>query len=487
MAELAFPVKLRYSPSGPAIEGVAEGQLLQWDQEGNGWKPVAGNPNDGEVLTWDDSSKTWVSAPASGGGTLSGDANGPALSNEVHSVSPDVGGTNVDLGDFTSDPAQIRPVVRQPAGGDIETVSLATFEAALTGLTEFDHIITDRASLIAAVGAGPVYTLTSGSYAFKNALTLPAGERLEVAGGEVLLMGMGPTKVVTSSGLSNAMLTVSSGTVQLITMNITAGATGEAAVQQTGGTITAYNCNFVGGSSSDGVQQDGGEWSSVSGTFSGGASGFRHDGSSAGSTCRMQGGTIEGDFSAGCWVGQGAGNDIRAYVSNVNMRNDNASNPTIFLNGASSGDFFFNGCKLEHSADDQQIAQVTTVSTFVFEQCDIYSTATTPGDGIQVSGAIGGGGIINACTFLDLDDAIREATLTDIERLTISSCDFGGTINVGIDWDASDIPSHGMMIVGNNFGPATTVFQGFDENTARVNIKACSENAGLLAETSIVP
>lgn len=414
---------------------------------------------------------------------LVGDTMGPHDANTVVSISPDSGGTNINLGDFTSDAAEIRPVVRQPAGGSIETVSLATLGAALGSVTEYDFIITDRASLIDAVGApvGGVFTLTDGSYAFKNALTLNAGESLEVSGGEVLLKCFGPTKIITCDELH-----VSSGEVQLITFNLTSADVNKAAIRQTGGNITAYNPRVVGGSSSDGVQVSGGNWFSVLGNFEGGRSGFRHDGSSAASVVRMNGGTIEGTFTDACWRSLGAGNDIRAYVSNLTLENDADGSNTVKCDGATSGDFYFFGCSIRHSDDDQSLCLFSDISTFVVDHCDLVSTATSAGDGITVSNTIGGGGIINACTFLDLDDAIRESSLSDIERLVVSSNDFGGSMTAGIDWDASDIPQDGLLIVGNNFGPATP-FVSFNENTSRVNAKANSESGGLVAETSIVP
>lgn len=353
------------------------------------------------------------------------------------------------------------------------------------GDTEYDHIITDRDSLVAAVGTpvGGVFTLTTASYAFKNALTLPAGERLLVAGASVLLKCFGPSKILTSSGLSNAFLTVTSGEVQLITMNITAGAVGQPAVQVTGGRVTSYDGSYVGGDT--GVEVAGGDWQSVAGKYTGSESGFRHSGASAGSVVRMNGGYIEGSFTTACFEATGNGNDIRAYISNLTMENS-ASNPVVSCRDATSGDFYFFGCSIRSSAANQTLVEFDDISTFVVDHCDIVCTNASRGDGIALSGTIGGGGIVNACTFLDLDDAIKEDGLSDIERCVISSNDFGGTMTNGIDWDSGDMPQDGLLIVGNNFGPANP-FNGFNENTSNVNAKCNSESGGLVAETSIVP
>lgn len=419
---------------------------------------------------------------------LQGDTVGPHDNNTVESISPDVGGPNINLGDFTSDAAEIRPVVRQAAGGDVETVSIATLAAAIGTLdTEFDFIITDRQSLIDAVGApvGGVFTLVTGSYAFKQALTLNAGERLEASGAAVLLMGVGPTKKVNGDTLTAPLLTVSSGTVQLLTFSLDSNTAGQPAMLQSGGKVTAYDCTFTGGTTSDGVQVTGGQWFSVLGAFEGGRNGFRQDGSSAASVVRMNGGTIEGAFSDACWRGVGNGNDIRAYISNMTFENSSSA-PVVECRDATSGDFYFFGCSIRSSAANQNLIEFDDISTFVCDHCDIVCTNASRGDGVVLSGVIGGGGIINACTLLDLDDAIKENGLSDIERCVISSNDFGGTMTNGIDWDSGDLPQDGLLIVGNNFGPANP-FSGFNENTSNVNAKCNSESGGLVAETSIVP
>lgn len=56
-------------------------------------------------------------------------------------------------------------------------------------------------------------------------------------------------------------------------------------------------------------------------------------------------------------------------------------------------------------------------------------------------------------------------------------------IGGGISWPAANIPSRGLMVLGCNFSGG---FDGFTETDARVNVKACSDNSGLLAETPIV-
>jgi len=70
----------------------------------------------------------------------------------------------------------------------------------------------------------------------------------------------------------------------------------------------------------------------------------------------------------------------------------------------------------------------------------------------------------------------------------VGSCSVvGGYLGgaVGIDWAAS-LPTRGLLLVGADISAATP-FVGFDETTARVNVKACSNAGGLAPETPIVP
>jgi hypothetical protein len=56
----------------------------------------------------------------------------------------------------------------------------------------------------------------------------------------------------------------------------------------------------------------------------------------------------------------------------------------------------------------------------------------------------------------------------------------------GIRWPAASMPSDGLLVVGCSFNVAAP-FNGFTPASARVNVKACLNNAGLYTETAIVP
>lgn len=94
-------------------------------------------------------------------------------------------------------------------------------------------------------------------------------------------------------------------------------------------------------------------------------------------------------------------------------------------------------------------------------------------DHVQISGVIGRG-----LTNFILHDSGA------VQQCTVRGCVDDATN--GINWAAANIPSEGLLVVGNEFSGATP-FNGFVVGDARVNCKANLGSGGLLSETAIVP
>ncbi len=454
--------KIRLSPSGADITG-----------------------NDGDILVYEAATAGWVAQPQGGGGTLTGDTNGPLNANETNSVSPDTGGTNVPLGDFTSDPADIRPVVRAAAGGDIETVSLATLAAALPSVdSAFDYIITSRADLVAVVApAAGVFNLPSGSYAIKASLTLDPGERLVFpAANEILWMGMGPGKKVTSSALAGATLaTIEAGAiVDLITCTFEGG-TAAGACAANAGTLRMTGCRFDGGPGDAFQNSNGGDTFAINCLFNAPTSNFEAYQHQGGSTrlvnCDLQSPTQGNAFR------DETANDGVAYLTNCRLYAEDA--PTVDINN-SDLDIWLCECEIRNGTDDDGI-NVESASSISVRGGEIRNMGTvTNADGIQFEDGSVQGAVITGVFFHNWEEGIIKTGANNANRVTISNCDFFDC-NVAIQWPSADIPPDGLLIVGNQFNNSGTVTGGFNENTADVNMKANSANGGLVAETSIVP
>ncbi|MCH9730989.1 MAG: hypothetical protein K0U84_15145 [Actinomycetia bacterium] len=424
--------------------------------------------------------------PQGGGGTLSGDTNGPANANETNSVTPDTGGTNVPLGDFTSDPAEIRPVVRASAGGDIETVSLATLAAALPATeSAFDYIITSRADLAAVVApVGDAFNLPSGSYAIKDNLTLNANEYLVFpAANEILWMGMGPGKKVTSSGLTGqALLEIEAGAiVDMLTCTFEGNDT-DVATAQNAGTLRMTGCRFDGGSGDGFQNQSTGETYAVNCVFVAPTASFDAYQNQGGDTrliaCELDSPTQGNAFR------DETSNDGVAYLTTCKLFADGGS-PTVRLTNTDL-DIWLTDCQIRNNDDNDGI-QVGDLSSLSVVGGEIRNTGTvTNADGIQFENGGVSGVNISGVFFQNWEECIIKTGTGDVNRATISNCDMVGA-SVGIQWSSGDIPPDGLLILGVRFNNVSTQTGGFNENTSDVNMKCNSANGGLLAETSIVP
>lgn len=516
--------KLRLSPSGPEIRG----------------------DSDQDVLIWDASTQTWSPGPQSGGGVLAGDANGAIGANQVNFISPSIGGLNIPLGDFTSDPIEIRFVVRLAANGDVATVSQADAEAVLEltgdangaldtnevnslspvtgganltlddftsdpvdprvvvrapaggpittvtlgaiGLEQaFDFIITDRASLVAVVAPiGNVFDLPTGSYAFKQALTLNAGERIRVPNGSsVLCMGMGPSKVLSSSALgtdplweieagavaninylsllypagdTGPCLLSSSDDTRLTGCRIDGNTTADAALRVSAGDCYAVQCDIVGASGATEM-------------------GFEMDGVARARLSNCDITSLGGGLFAIHMTGTSIAQEL--YCSNCRITGDTGTTIAVRSDDA---DVWLDNCEINSLTDGVTIVACGPASSLSIRGGEIRNTAGGTGDGVVFNNGTTVGVDISGVFFHTLDEAIRQTGATQ-NRVTISNNDFF-SCNIALDW--ATIPADGLLIHGNRFN-GSTPFQGFTPATADVNAKCNSQNAGLTTETAIVP
>lgn len=287
----AYPSRMpqiRLAPSGAPIVGNNPGDTLVWD--GTEWLPMPGGGGgtligdaDGaignnrvtslsevglgielvpisslassmtevSVFVLDINGTDFFTVPLSvllgSGVALNGDADGPSANNRVTSLS-EVGLTINQVPITSLAPAAAEPsVMISPAlGGSLLLQPRSTFLAGFEGA--FDFVLKSRADLLAVpgVGAGPNFTLPSGSYAVKVGFALNATERMTVGNGvQVLLMGMGGTKVISGTPGSDPLLTVAAGgSALLYSLNLTSSSNASRAIE-CAGSVEASKCRFV--------------------------------------------------------------------------------------------------------------------------------------------------------------------------------------------------------------------------------------------------
>lgn len=352
-------------------------------------------------------------------------------------------------------------------------------------ITEFDHIITDRLSLVAAVGS-PVageFTLPSGSYFFKEPLDLDPGEFLAVAqDARVLIMGGGANKEVQGgTGATAATLVARTGcALDLISLALAAPTAGQPAFVSEGTAETrAQSCLFRGIASTTCAEQRGtGNFSATQCVFSGGQSGGfeQNDGSVTLTACRLDGGASNGFRMVGASV-------MNAILTACQISGNGASAAGL-MNGANT-DLSAVNCFWSVDNDGTHCFQILQASSVNIRGGEIFSTAGTPGDGVSVEGNVTGGIQLSGIAFANLDDAITRMAGTQ-NRVTIMGCDSAADVAVGVDWATANIPTNGLLAVGNQWNTLTPL-QNFTAADARVNWKANSLFGGLSTETAIVP
>lgn len=157
--------------------------------------------------------------------------------------------------------AQIRRRLRWPnsnelvgtGDGDVLTWRVATQdwggEPLAASFTAFDFVLESRAELLAVpgVGAGPVFTLPSGSYAIKSGFALNAGESLAGSGvgTQVLLMGMGLGKVLAGNSAAPLLDVAPGETFTLIALSLTQ--SGAGLCVNCAGSVDSRACRYFAG------------------------------------------------------------------------------------------------------------------------------------------------------------------------------------------------------------------------------------------------
>lgn len=437
-----FPIRL--APSGPELTG--------------------NDAND--TFLWDPASNQWTVGPAVPGGVvLSGDANGPTAANTVNSLTGTIGGVNVPLEDMSSDALEASFVVRGAAGVGYSTVPVSSLIPATD--TAFDFILTSRADVLAlpGVGAGPSYLMPAGSYAIKSTFTMQAGEDLQFASGG-LVVGMGPTKVI--GGNTSNFVRATGGTLHLYDLHIN-NSGGNGITISGGAQVISHEMAIV--ASGLGVLQADGGWFDAMSQIAATGNGLQ--------VSEGQVSLIGTRVTGAVALRLTGTNALRAEFDGVFADSTgghvlSVSNPTteLIIRGGryNAPDTFstlrFGGCASAiATAGVELICAGDTPGDCVLLEVDMTNLSIV---GAQLNG--GGRGV---------NRSSGNATRCLIADTQFRAC------QVGILWAAASIPAQGLLVSGAHIDTPTP-FSGFTQATAGVNVKCCSDNAGLLAETAIV-
>lgn len=217
-------IKQRQSPSGPALEGTADGQLIFWDDTEQDWDVSSGTPTNGQVPVWNSVTGEWeFSAAPTGAGTL----DGQLIFWDDLQIEWDITPTSPSNGES--------PI--WDAGGNVWT--FGSNAGAFT-------LISQKSDLPAP--SGNIITLTGGSYMFTGNVDLGTDRLRPAAGDRVLLQGQSESAVLTSASTS---ATIDGTAYDLTIINLQVNNTSTGSVLEPGAStfVKCYGCTFDGGAS----------------------------------------------------------------------------------------------------------------------------------------------------------------------------------------------------------------------------------------------
>ena len=365
----------------------------------------------------------------------------------------------------------------------------------------YDYVLTSRADLVAVVApVGDVFELPSGSYAVTESFALDADESLNVANGESVFMTCFGSAVLSGDPTNGAavLVNVEAGArLELVSANLTCGGTTNECIESAGDLRISGGIIRGGSNSTEALSLTGGECIACGVEFRAGASSSVF--LMGGGIARFIGCLFEGGQAFACLMSAGelhmascqlvGGTSAALQLDSVNtMRavlqdcylTSGTTNAVVVTDGAAAYLEMVN-CNVAADAANAHCVRPAAARSVSIIGGVLQSLNVTPGDGVQVAGAM-----------VDLSlIGVRGENIDDlVQRVagTVLNCNVIGcyTNSAGINWAAANIPSNGLVIVGCNFGAANP-FTGFTASDARVNIKACTRNNGLLSETAIVP
>ncbi len=445
------PVQSLVQDVGALPVGTELGQILMWD--GSAFILVAGGANTSEVLFWDGTQ--WTP-----GGNLvpAGTTNG-----------------QLSMWDGTK-----WVLIAQPANvNDVLTWdgSIWAPAAAAGGVSAWDTVVQVKADLPAPVGG--IIDLTSGSFAFKNAISL-GSDRIRVAAGQsVLLKGMGATKILSGSG-SSIIEVLGDAIIETL---VTLASSGPAVVLGAGGRLRAVSCVWE-SNTDPGLQQTGGQLDDTLSGYDGGTHAYQITGGES---------HLEGcNLTAGNMQAVNGSGSLGTLGVTLNGCRLLANTATTVVWNVTNADLSLIDTNVRCEQANGTCIEILAASGLAFIGGKWSTDFNSRGDGLVINGNITGGLQIVGVSGDDISssdisgEAFVRYTSGTVRRATMTDCNTTTTVSTSINWPSANIPTLGLSIVGCMWDDPTP-YAGFTELDARVNVKANMDQGGQMSETPIVP
>jgi hypothetical protein len=399
------------------------------------------------------------------------------------------GGVNVPLADCSSNAAQIVVLGRDPSGSNATPWRSIPLSSLPVGITEFDHILTSRADLVAVVApVANVFVLPAGSYFIKSSFALNAGEGMQVNNVSVFLQGAGAGATLTGGSATVPLLQVTgaNGRCQMLTLSLAAAAA-NVRVLESGGEVSAgtqcvFTNTFASATEPTVVQTGTGRLSLSGSRIQAVNRCFRNS-----SNGRFTAVATRIESEQGTAVEIDGANSWTEFLGSIVRTTVGGTGQAFFLNSASAN-LYVNEC---------EVATATTANLVLVAGLGCAALNITGGEwqtgsaagtvGINITGPISkevhveGVAVQNCATWVNWGSGLVAAA-------KVIACTGTSGVTTCIQWPVANIPTRGLVESQNQWNAATaSVFTNHQQNDARVMRRMNHSSTAPMSETGIVP
>jgi hypothetical protein len=344
--------------------------------------------------------------------------------------------------------------------------ALNTLSGAVTAVQAWDHVVHSLADL--PPPAGGYHTLSGGSWAIAADVDVSPNTVLVPAATTVLIGGM--SHFLSSSAVALEV----EGTLDVDWLQCVSSA-GAALQVNAAGTVRDVQSIWTSLSAQPACLSNGSLISTLS-RFANTSTGSALQPSSG--TTRLLGCNVTSTASA---VSVGAAsfysNESHIYSSSA------GSGAAVLVSGSGARVNLAGGtCGIGYAGGPAM--RVNLAETFAARGVQIISTVPNT-YGLRIAGDVDAVQVIG-CDMTSEGTLVYRSIGSVVSAIVANNRTIGAAISNGIIWTAANLPSLGLLVVGNSFG-ASTGFSGFTAASARVNAKANIDSGGLMSETAIVP
>lgn len=398
------------------------------------------------------------------------------------------GGTNIPIENVDVDATEITLLGRGPAGSPAPNGFRPFKASTFASPTEFDHILSSRADLVAVVApVGGVFTLPAGSYFIKSAFALNAGEGLAITNANVLIMGDGAASSITGGSAAIPLLSITgTSVVGLLTLQLIAAVADVVVLDVAGDVVLAMGCLLsnpnVSATNPICRVTSNGRLTLDSCRLTANNRILRCSGNQK---VLVFGSRLES--VVGTCVEVDAGSGYLDCSDSIIRTTGVATGQAFFLNSATHN-VEINSCEV--ATTNAQVCCLISANGIAQLQVRGGQWQTNTGvgtTGISINGPISKTLLVDGVHVQNCANWVSHAAGA-VAHCMVHACTGSVNVTTCVNWNVANIPSRGLFEHGNAWNAASGgVFNAHAQNDARVSRRSNHSSTALLSESAIVP